>query len=318
MDNFEKKLGHLQQQTNNFKKNDLCIDLKLIQDQINSLKTNYLELVNKGKKDNTRYEQIVDELNNLYELIGNNSSNSSPVQYYDISPAKTIFTCTNQIHQIVIDKDIDFIFVTIIAGGGAGGIGFIRNMYYYSGGGGGAGSCFIKKPVSVKKNYTLRIKVGKGGDIMQNKNGEHSYVKVYNQCGKCEYKVFVSGGKNGYPSYSMITSNVEHVSVCGGYGGENCNSCFSGNNGCDGKISIPSQFVSSGGNGACSHFYEGGDGGGNYFNCGGSGGVYSDKICGQDGKYGSGGGGSAPKMNINPHTQNSGNGGDGMVMIEWC
>jgi len=337
MEKFNKKLNDLQQQINRIKEKNkiLCTavnncDVNLLQDQINALNINYLELVNKQKSDTDRYKQIIDELNTLYELIENKNdqinnliNNTTKPQVANCisgtnTPNTTILTCTNKVHKIVVNPAAEFIFITIVAGGGAGGIGFIKNMYYYSGGGGGAGACFIKKPIQVKKNYMLHIKIGKGGDIVSGKNGEDSYVKVIDSHGKCEYKMVVCGGKNGYPSYNMVTCDTKNISVNGGLGGSSCTPCYSGNDGCPGQISVPSQFASHGGNGGCSHFGDGGDGGGNHFNCGGSGGNYKDAMCGQDGQYGSGGGGSAPKINTNSNIKKSGNGGDGMAIIEWC
>ena len=271
--------------------------------------------MNKQNCNNTRYEQFLSEIENIYDLININNECIENVNMEKVSccPFRKVYTDTTKIHKFIIDMEIDLMFVTIIGGGGAGGIGYIKNMYYYSGGGGGASACFIKKPIEVKKGSILKIKVGKGGNINCCRDGEDSFVEILT-CDNNKNIVCVEGGKNGKSSLCFDGK------VDGGKGGKNSyNKCFDGKDGKNGSISIPSQFLCYGGMGGNSHFYLGGDGGGSYFSLGGNGGNggNSANIIGCDGKYGSGGGGSAPKCNIDKNEKLSGDGGDGIVIIEW-
>lgn len=258
------------------------------------------------------------------------------------TPTNICFTDTEKIHQFVIPEKINLIFVTIVGGGGAGGVGFCSNQYFYSGGGGGAGACIIKKPVKVEPNLILYIKVGNGGKSKEMKGGENSSIRFCIR--SSDNKIKAKGGKNGYP---QLRDNCSmDLKVDGGEGGELCypflsgcagedgkmiptNSChnnyhksykkcdynFPGKDGCDGEISFPSGPTSCPGAGGCSVFYEGGCGGTNYFSEGGMCGNNYNPI-GYDGHYGSGGGGSCPKYKLNYCDKLSGNGGDGIVIIE--
>lgn len=287
-------------------------NIDFIQNQINKLNNTYVEIYNELKLENKRYEQIYNEINNIYTIIDCDNPSiccSNPEDQLNICN-KIVYTDTTNIKSYKIEENICMILVTMVAGGGAGGIGFIKDMFYYSGGGGGAGSCCIKKPIHVVIGTILNIKVGKGGNLNTNMNGEDSYIEFIHPSGKKTTLVTV-GGNNGYSSLLM------ELNVDGGKGGKSdlCG-VFDGCDGSNGTISIPSAFSAVGGNGGSSIFYKGGNGGGNYFNNGGLGGDIIN-IIGQDGQFGSGGGGSAPKSNIDITQKLSGNGGDGMVIIEW-
>ena len=362
---IEYELDNLQNQICCIEKDILsmpnCDNICFLQQQLDTINKNYMKLLDRQNGENARYKQIIGELDNLYLLleanydnieklsqaVNNNANNANNC----INCNRLFYTCPNKIHKLVIDKDINLIFITIIGAGGAGGMGCVKDMYYYSGGGGGAGSCYIKKPVEVRNGTILNIKVGKGGTIKDNLDGEDSYVEV-NNLYTDNAIVVAQGGKNGCLSYTnalcCMDGTCENIHiVCGGSGGKNntCVTCFDGCDGDPGQISVPSQFAANGGNGGTSHFYNGGNGGGNYFNSGGIGGNYlnlnnnviitnpndpvypvnpvypinvDDIIVGKDGKYGSGGGGSAPRLNIDINAKLSGDGGNGFVMIEWC
>lgn len=272
--------------------------------QINYLANKVNILENELKNSVMANNHIVNELNNIYDLIENNIVNKKQCEC-TFSKGCIMFSDTSKIHTFAIDFDIDMIFCTMIAGGGAGGLGHIKNHYYYSGGGGGAGACYIKKPIKVRKGNILKIKVGAGGSLNSGQHGEDSWIEIGEQI------ILVKGGENGNP-----TINYEGQ-VNGGKGGNNDYEICSGRDGNPGQISIPSNISAIGGNGANSIFFNGGQGGGNYFNNGGSGGNIN-YIIGIDGSYGSGGGGSCPSSKIDLNNKLSGNGGNGFVLLEWC
>lgn len=342
-------------------------NVHFLQLQIDALTENYKKLLEKHHCENIRYKQIITELDNLYLIFEDHDDKVEKISdciKNGISTAnygRMVYTDTSKIHNLIIDADIEMLFLTIVAGGGAGGIGFVKDMYYFSGGGGGAGACYIKKPIKASKNTLLKIKVGKGGYLKgchKSEHGEDSFVEIFHpqlsctsctsctssdsysntiHCCDCHNQrcelILTKGGKNAHPNNNQVScylNNNNDIDMCcveisGGKGGVNDFKCFDGDDGGDGCVSVPSQFAASGGNGGCSCIYEGGCGGGNYFNNGGAGGNYlssSDRsgcmIIGSDGKFGSGGGGSAPKINIDFKKKLSGYGGDGIVIIEWC
>jgi hypothetical protein len=220
---------------------------------------------------------------------------------------------------MTIDIDINLIFVTMAAGGGAGGIGYVKGNKYISGGGGSAGNCIIKKPIKVKKGYVIKIKVGKGGNSKKNRHGEPSYIKVYNKCCLIEC-IQICGGRNGYPKLKCIEDPEKELYPCGGKTKKilyNC-CCFQGADGERGHMALPSQICICAGNGGSNVFCDGGKGGSNMFSLGGKGGCYSkNKMLGSNGHFGSGGGGSCPRIKLDYCNNLSGNGGNGFVLIEW-
>lgn len=270
--------------------------------QMECMKNQYLELVKTNNVNNNRYTQLLKEIENMYTLLENNVlTGQGSITTNSCNTA--IFKHIGQPEIFTVKSDISIIYITAVAAGGAGGVGIIKNMYYYSGGGGGAGSAIIKKPIQVILGTVLRIYVGKGGS--GEINGENTIIEILYPNGKTT-KLTLHGGTNG-----VITK--------GGIGGINeCGITFlNGSNGDDGNVTIPSCIAVCGGNGGNSMIYSGGKGGGNYFNNGGKGGSNSENIIGENGDFGSGGGGSVPRFVLDSGTQLSGNGGDGMVIIEW-
>ncbi|CAH6421090.1 Hypothetical protein KVN_LOCUS130 [uncultured virus] len=212
------------------------------------------------------------------------------------------FINTDTIYKFLIPVNVKNIFLTMIGGGGAGGIGYVQNYYYYSGGGGGAGAYLIKKPIAVNGGEIVSLKVGKGGIATQNE-GEESYIIII--LGNIQNKYSIEGGKNGNPS-TIFRDNF----LNGGSGGiSGYSSIQDGESGYDGEVNLPSQPNANGGNGANSYFGKGGTGG--YFN---EENIIS--LIGKDGSYGSGGGGSSPRTNFDLNSKLSGNGGDGFILIE--
>lgn len=212
-------------------------------------------------------------------------------------------------------NETKMLFVTMVGGGGAGGVGIASNFYFYGGGGGGAGACLIKKPIELRPRAMVYISVGKGGtsDPGGYCHGGETIIEIrYN--GITEIRLIVAGGANGSPTKD---SSGPGISTSGGTGGSSATvSIFAGANGENGTVSIPSQAFAQSGSGGASALASGGRGGGNYISPGGNGGNESD-VCGQDGNYGSGGGGSCPRHNLDGVVKLSGNGGNGMVLIEF-
>jgi len=230
------------------------------------------------------------------------------------------------------------IYITAVAGGGAGGVGFINNLYYFSGGGGGAGSCMIKKPIIINETseqnsvYTIEINVGRGGDQQSLRDGTDTVIcinKTLNGIQETLETLILKGGKNAMPNTDTIykiQNNIITTSdigldniISGGQGGlSSCYELFNGKNGKDGEIGMPSlprPQTGEGGKSIYSNNSGSGLGGGNYFTAGGKGGNV-DVPLGTDGKIGGGGGGSIPKSTIDYSSQLSGNGGNGLVIIE--
>lgn len=309
--------------------NDELIDF--LQNQLNVINKKMHELIKKQEYNDTRYLQIIKEIDyitltteNNHDNIDNNSSNNN-CGGNKISSNRLIYVDTSQIHKYVIKEDVDLVFITMAGGGGAGGIGFINGSYYYSGGGGGAGASYVKIPLKVKKNDILYIKIGKGGDIINGSHGENTYIELVG----CENKTLIAcGGKNGNPSYDFITKEFENIGLnetfddkilLGGDGGSNkLNKCFSGDGGEDGIITTPSQLCGFAGNGGPNNFYRGGIGGHNYFHEGGKGGeIHNNNFIGEDGKFGSGGGGTTSILRHSDYNKLSGYGGDGFLIIEF-
>ena len=104
------------------------------------------DLIHENNINNLRYKQLLKEIDNMYLLLENNISkccdtvNDSNIESSSGTCVNTLiykYKLETQTH--VIDKSANFIYITAVGAGGAGGVGFIKDMYYYSGGGGGAG-----------------------------------------------------------------------------------------------------------------------------------------------------------------------------------
>lgn len=295
---------------NAFDKLDIKMDnnIDYIQEQLNIIKKSYLDIYKKTQIDNKRYELLFNEVQHINDTINNNIYNfvnCVPNQCYS---SHIMFHSTDKTHIFPIDsKCIKVVYITAIAGGGAGGCGLIKNMFYYSGGGGGSGASIIKKPLIITNDIVLKITIGKGG-VLGKYNGTNTIIEIIDNCNGSEF-IILNGGLNGNP-----INDDENIDLKGGNGGLSDYCILIGQNGQDGCMTIPSQPLCNGGNGGCSLLSKGGNGGGNFFNNGGVGGDQINFI-GLDGKYGSGGGGSCPS--INKGDKLSGNGGDGIVIIEW-
>ncbi len=296
-----------------FDKLDIKLDnnIDYIQEQLNIIKKSYLDIYKKTQVDNKRYELLFNEVQTINDVINNNILNvvnCPPNQCYS---SHIMFCDTSQIHIFPIDSNvIKVIYITAVGGGGAGGRGLINNMFYYSGSGGGSGAGLIKRPIIITNNIILKITIGKGG-ILGNYNssvhgthtqqcGSNTIIEIIsNNCDEDNEIIILNGGQNGVPTDCVPTTH----DIKGGAGGHSDYCMLDGHDGCDGSITIPSQPISCGGNGGCSILSPGGHGG---TKC---------HTIGKDGKYGSGGGGSCPSINVGDKL--AGNGGDGIVIVEW-
>jgi hypothetical protein len=231
--------------------------------------------------------------------------------FYVSGPDSVVIDLANELPKLP-----EVIFITMVGAGGAGGSGYIENDNAYSGGGGGAGETVHKYILSMKGSTgKLFVTAGLGGDNVR-PDGSDSSVEV-----------------------EMIDSHRRIVTASGGHGANtnpnlggqgSCNKLhdfeqsdrversdriglFSGKNGSDGQIQFASDPMS----------IQGGKGGNSYFAAGGCGG-YSHYIKdtlektvlnpqGEDGSFGSGGGGSAPGLSKDL----VGKGGHGFVLIEY-
>lgn len=301
--------------------------------QIECMKEQCSSLISENNMNIERYKQLLKEIDNMYILLENVStlkcecSGGSPI---DCPGESSTGTCSNtkifkykaQVQIFSFPLNVTFAYISAVGGGGAGGVGFIKDMYYYSGGGGGAGSCIIKKPIKIVPNTIVKVIIGKGGvaskDEQDKQKGGDTIIEFIYPNGST--KIFIlKGGWNGHPYFSEVGKTLSNsIAVKPGEGGkDDCGLTFlSGSDGCPGTITIPSQIAACGGKGGSSLMGGGGKGGGNYFSSGGSGGKNSsDNLYGENGEFGSGGGGSVPRF-IHDSIL-SGNGGDGIVIIEW-
>lgn len=253
-----------------------------------------------------RYKQLIKEIDNLYILLEQTKGNAQcsppfcaplcPPLCSTLCPSNSLIFESSSV--FLSDKD-QFMFVSLTAGGGAGGVGYINDFYYVGGGGGGAGGAILKRPYKLKKGTIVEMIVGNGGSWDTFPDGEESRVVIKYPDGEV-IELSVPPGLHGYPEGSLARSLARSptppsINVDGGKGG--CGTCnnyvISGNDGIPGMISMPSLPPAIGS-----------PGGGNIFADGG--------IRNKNGIYGSGGGGSDPQIGIN----SSGNGGSGIVIIE--
>lgn len=323
-------------------------DTNYIQLQINDLNKKYLDVQKFINYEDNRYINIVNELNNLYEITYNNiikieeCCDCSCKECKDIMPAS--YDDPTQITTLKYNcESPKMIFITAVGGGGAGGVGFVCGSWYYcSGGGGGAGSCIINYPVKLVKGTTLTIHVGCGGDATKCSDATDSYVTVtYPDNTTIDVRAY--RGENGIATvtnmYSWMNNSSQNVHtdindenkmsyaqhlvsyddllrlIKGGKGGKALTQTLIGEPGYDGQIAIPSFATTQGGTGGSSLLYTGGMGGSNMFSVGGAPGSI-DNLIGQDGKYGSGGGGSTSLLSRSiTGNKYSGNGGNGIVII---
>lgn len=113
---------------------------------------------------------------------------------------KFIICDTNKVHCLSFKKAAE-VRLTAVAGGGAGGIGFIKAITFINGAGGSAGE-HMEKLLHIDAGTIMEIKLGKGGDAKLERQGEPTSVKI-KKLGKIE-DFACPGGRNGHPYLSEI------------------------------------------------------------------------------------------------------------------
>jgi hypothetical protein len=225
--------------------------------------------------------------------------------------------------------------VTLIGGGGAGGVGFSMSTYYICGSGGASGCCKVKM-VEVEKCEKWLLTIGKGGDSLIETHGTDTVIesRIKNECStnyNDKFKLVGKGGMNGKPYLSDVMETLNLYNDTNDYstidfasllkGGcvkiedvkTDCQPCIDNDMNCkpgeDGGLGLPSQTARTGCGGA-THFTGLSGKGGDRYNRYGS-----------NGSNGSGGGGSMPSvtkniMDLTECTHRiSGVGGNGYVML---
>lgn len=299
----------------------------VLQHQINLINECYTDIIDDLTNKKKSTEIIINEINHINDTLEELITSCCVDHNHRCDCEKTcesrkiIYTDPNHTHIFVVKPGIKFIFITAVGGGGAGGLGIIKDMYYYSGGGGGSGASIINKPISVVDGTILYITVGKGGDILSDMHGGETIIKITYPNSSIIETIVVDSGKNGNPSCSDCDTK-QILNVDGGAQGNGVSCLVSGNNGVNGNVSVPSFLALNAGSGGDSVMYAGGQGAGNTFADGGEGGHVLmnsslNNMIGKPGKYGSGGGGSAAKSSIDKTQIASGCGGDGLVIVEW-
>lgn len=178
------------------------------------------------------------------------------------------------------------IFVSMVGGGGRGGIGSIQDGLFIAGGGGGAGGACSRIPFYNEGYVSFDCRVGKGGNE-EYPNGNDTEVDIYID------DVFnttfsVKGGKSA-------------EGKLGGLGGKGYYT-FNGLDGSEGTVSLSSHLPVAGAGGSSIHYN------------GGVGMTYDMLDNSQtNGNWGSGGGGGLPGAD----SLLIGNGGDGFIVIEY-
>lgn len=279
-----------------------------IQNQVNLLNTSYIEIINELKVENNRYQVVINEINNINDTLDEFKQDvidcCKPSSCtHESCCGKIVYTDVTKIHIFVVEIDIKFLFISGLGGGGMSGQNCIKNMYYIHGGGGGASSAIIKRVVPVTIGTIIKITIGKGGNVNFEPNGGDTIIEI-TRPDKTTEIIVIKGGKHGNP----LDCNIN---VSGGKGGESEQCILNGCDGEDGSISLPSYICSTPSMGGNSLFYKPSRGGTSLLFPGGSFG---------EAKYGCGGSAMTPKYTLNNSQKlsgNEGNGGNGLVIIEW-
>lgn len=224
---------------------------------------------------------------------------------------------------------VSVITLTMVAGGGCGGTGCIKNSIVYGGGGGGGGESCIKRPIHLREwsdgihPIHVSVKIGKGGNSSSSSSstdGGDTMVSFYDFHRELKGMVRVEGGKGA------VDINNGGVGGCSGF-------YFNGSDGDKGSKSMPQYGKTYGGNGGTTVFEKGGLGAfqrssssvslptkPSHLTCTDlSFQSYQERwdnslsSNGKNGWLGSGGGGSVYQST----PVKGGNGGDGFVIIEY-
>lgn len=178
------------------------------------------------------------------------------------------------------------IFISMVGGGGRGGVGLIHNGLFIAGGGGGAGGACSRIPFYSEGCVSFDCRVGKGGDE-EHTNGNDTEVDIYID------DVFTT-------TFSVKGGKAADGKL-GGNGGRGYY-LFNGLDGNDGSTCLSSHIPIAGDGGSSIH-YNGGNG------------MTYDMIDNSqtNGNWGSGGGGGLPEA----ESSLIGDGGNGFIVIEY-
>jgi len=269
-----------------------------------------------------KVEQLTRELNSLKsKLSALDGSVVSPAPVMPVStnvqtkllgmkshcifgPVSTVLDLSSDIGNI----EGNLVFVTLVGGGGAGSSGMAGGQVIRrSGSGGGAGETIHRRIISLYGcTGKLIITAGAGGDS-SSPNGGYTSVEP-EMIDHSRSPIVAHGGLGGSISESFST---------GGEGAKSetykMASVFDGQDGQDGQEQdLPGPVSIQGGSGGSSYFAQGGFGGyAHYVKDALEKTVPSPK--GQDGSFGSGGGGSIPGIS----SSMIGKGGHGFVIVEY-
>lgn len=211
-----------------------------------------------------------------------------------LSSGKKIFTSNGT---FVVPTGVTKIYVTACGGGGGGGCSRSTDAYAKGCGGGGA-PVILMKPVSVSSNQSIPITIGKGGKggigagysaNIEGERGGNTVIGDIVMPGG--YGAGTDNDNNSSPPFTYILDGAIH----GGAGGRGTRGSEKAQDGQAGYA----------------------PGGIAYSSCGGGGGSYSIGGAGggRKGGYGAGGGGNWNAGALQP--SKAGDGGDGIVIIEW-
>lgn len=263
---------------------------------------------------NSQYQHLIKLINETSAKVENYYKNlegiNSKLSLLSVTePTKTVTfvkKCILGPKSTVLELDVEnidnnLIFVTLVGGGGAGGAGYDDSEDLCSGGGGGAGETIYQRIMSLENSTGKIIITAGSGGSETSANGEDSSVEV--ETSEARRIITVSGGYGG-------------TKIQGGKGAvSKQRDIYDGNCGKPGQVQNKADSTKppiQGGNGGSSYFAEGGNGGYTYFTKDVVGRSAANPK-GQDGSFGSGGGGSVPGIS----SVLVGKGGAGMVIIEY-
>lgn len=279
-------------------------------------------------------QQQINQLEQRITALSRQLNHKEPCQlvYYYTDNANVNNINNVSTYQLVIDESFlgnhsnhpKWLWITAVAGGGAGGLGFVDGIYTVNGGGGGAGEFIIDYPIPIKLGYRIVITVGQGGDWTSSHNpghGQPTTITVYHQCHRIFY-LSLSGGHPGHPTLEEYYTK-EKICTGGAGGHSSLIKLLWGQKGTDGGIHLPSQAPTTCGTGGHALQAQGGTGGATWFAPGGTVGTYLytdiNAYIGQSGLYGSGGGGNllvSISDDIKTVLSQVSKGGHGLVIIK--
>jgi len=209
------------------------------------------------------------------------SENKTGISHTTSDDGSRTFVHTGKVTQFTMPPGKNTMYLSFAGGGGGGSVSKLQLGIFYAGNGGGSAGSACNLPYVCKSPESIfEIYVGKGGQVYgcenSNSNGEDTWIRC-----ESENMRFVAPGGKG--------ATFDNP-------GQEVRSYIDGKSGYPGNRAMPSMSLPTGGDGAYSSFGKGGDGG------------KSITPDGENGTYGSGGGGATVGGN-------AGKGGDGLLII---